>query len=126
MRVEVPVGLEQSCYLDALVEPQAAGHTVDHLQLGGDSQRVPDCLAHRCYDLPRKARAPLEITAPLVGAPVQLGAEEGAEKVVVSEVQLDRIDPGVGGAARGRGEVGGDAGDVVVGPWRGSSAWPAG
>ena len=53
--------------------------------------------------------------APAVVAPVQLGAEERAQQVAVAEVQLEDVEAGVDGEARGGGEVADDPREVVLG-----------
>ncbi len=90
----MPVVLEHPGDLDALVQPQAARHAVGHVELGGDRRAAPHRLADRRHHLAGEAGAVLQRAAPPVGAPVELGAEEGAQEVVVAEVDLEAVEPG--------------------------------
>ena len=113
--VEATIFLQHPGDLDALVDPQPAGHAVGHVELGGDSQPV----AHGVADSPDNgAWEPgpvLERAAPLIGAAVELGAEELAGEVAVAQVYLDGVEPAVGDDPRRTAEVVGDAGDVLRG-----------
>ena len=57
--------------------------------------------AHRVEDLEREAHAVLERAAVLVGAQVGERREEAREQVAVRHVQLEQVEAGLVGAARG-------------------------
>ena len=112
---EGAVGLQHLGEFEALFVLEAAGDAVVHVDLGGDGQLVARCGLHRLNGLSGEPGPVVEGAAPGVGALVEIGAQEGAEQVVVAEVDLDGVEAAVGGQAGGPGVVVGDAGDVDVG-----------
>ncbi len=89
----------------ALVEPQAAGYAVGHVQLGEHRHPSVDGLAHAFGDLAREPAAVLDRAAPLVVAAIELRAQELARQVAVPEVELDCVAASVGNPSRGRHEI---------------------
>ena len=112
--VEGAVGLKHLGELEAFVVFEAAGDAVVHVDLGGDGQLVARRGPHRLHGLAGEPGPVVEGAAPGVGALVEVGAQEGAEQVVVAEVDLDGVEAAVGGQAGRPGVVVGDAGDVGV------------
>ena len=113
--IEAAVVLQHPGELEALVVLEAAGDAVVHVDLGGDGHLVAHRGPHCLHGLATESGPVVEGSAPGVGALVEVGAEEGAEQVVVAEVDLDGVEADVGGEAGGPGVVVGDAGDVGVG-----------
>src|SRR6202022_1610680 len=99
-------------HVDALVEPQTGGRPVGHVELSGHRGAVTDRVAHRGHDLPSEAGAVLETSAESVVAAVELRAEERGKEVVVSEMDLQAVEPGVDELTRRARVVIGDARDV--------------
>ena len=105
-RVEVTVRLEQPGDRQALVEPQPAGDAVSHVELGDDRHarrcRPPDGFDHPA----REPRPVLDAAAVVVAALVEIRAEERAQQVVVTQVDLDAVEPRLGGQLGRAHEVG--------------------
>ena len=93
--VQDTVGLQQLRRLDALLEPDAAGVAVGHVELRQHRHVGTGRLAHRAGDPPRELGPVGDAAAPLVAPPVERGAQERAEQVVVPQVELDRVEAGV-------------------------------
>ena len=98
--------------LHALVEPQAAVDAVGHVELGRDRRVRADRVAHGAQDGAGEAGPVLDRAAELVVAPVELGAQERAEEVVVPDVHLDAVEARLHGARGGAPVVLGDALDA--------------
>ena len=79
---------------------EAAGDPVGHVELGGDRHPVADGVPHRPDDLAGEAGPVLQRAAVAVVPLVEPRAEEGAEQVVVAEVDLDGVEAGVHGQRR--------------------------
>ena len=114
-RVESSVGLEQPGHLDALFEPQPPRYPVGHVELGRHRHGVVDGVSDGADHLAGEAGSVLDASAPLVASVIELRAQERAQEVVVAEVDLDAVEPGVDDLARGASVVGGDPGDVGFG-----------
>ena len=110
--MERAVLLEEGCHLDALVDPQAAGDAVGHVELGRDRHVRADGVAHGAQDGAGEAGPVLDRAAELVVTPVQLGAEEGAQEVVVPDVDFDAVEARLGDERGGAAVVVGDALDA--------------
>ena len=80
--------------LDALIEPQPAGHPVGHVELGGDGHLVAGGAAHRLHHLAGEAGPVVQAAPPAVLALVELRAQEGAEQIVVTQMDLEGVEPG--------------------------------
>jgi hypothetical protein len=92
--VERAVLFEQLGELQALLEPQAALDAVGHVELRQHRHLAVSDSAHRVDDPSGERGAVLDASAELVAAPVEVGAEERAQQVVVAEVDLERVEPG--------------------------------
>ena len=97
--VEDAVGLEHAGELDALLQPETAVYPVGHVELGRHRRLVPDRLL-------APPRPPDGERARLARLPPQrsvrrfsFGAQEGAQQVVVAEVDLDAVEAGLDGDA---------------------------
>ena len=96
----MPVGLEHGGHVDALGQVEATRHTIGHVELCGDRHSVGGTLAHSGHHLAGEARPVLERSTPSIGPLVEPGAQERAQEIVVPEVDLDAVEPGLGGDRR--------------------------
>ena len=113
-RVEVTVGLEHDRHIDAVGHVEAAGHAVGHVELGGHGHAVARPLTDRGHHLAREPGPVLERPTPPVVPAVEPGTQEGAQQVVVAQVDLEAVEAGFHGRGRRAPVVVGDAGDVGV------------
>lgn len=95
------VGLDELGHGQGLVEPQTLGHAVGHVELRDDGHPLPHRRADGLEHATREGGTALDAAAVLVGALVEIRAHEGAEQVVVPEVDLDGVESGLDGEARG-------------------------
>ena len=88
----MPVGFQQASGVKAVGEPEAAPHTVVHIEFGGDghgfAHREPHALGHP----PCQFGPPHTVTAVPVLAPVEVRAEEGTQQIPVTHVDFDRVE----------------------------------
>ncbi len=92
------------------------------LSLAVTAARSPTASRTALTTCTREAGPVDQRAAPAVGAAVELGTQEGAEEIVVAEMDLDAVEPGLDGQGGAEPVVLGDPGDVLLGDGPGQSA----